>query len=98
MQFDIVRAWKDENYRQSLSEEQLNTLPTSPVGELELSDTDLETIYGGWGSGNHNYGSSNGGSQRVGSIALICEINIYTINLSLLPILSSVVQTCNTRA
>ena len=49
MKFDIVRAWKDESYRQSLSEEQLNTLPTNPVGEL--SDAQLESVYGGDGFG-----------------------------------------------
>ncbi|HEU5381221.1 MAG TPA: mersacidin/lichenicidin family type 2 lantibiotic, partial [Ktedonobacteraceae bacterium] len=27
MKFDLVRAWKDESYRQSLSDEQLNQLP-----------------------------------------------------------------------
>lgn len=88
MQFDIVRAWKDESYRQSLNEEQLDMLPISPVGELELTDADLETIYGGGG----RHGS---GGQRVESIALICEINIYTISiLGNIPILGSVVQVC----
>ncbi len=40
MNFDVVRAWKDESYRQSLSEEELRNLPENPVGELELSDAD----------------------------------------------------------
>lgn len=47
MKFDIVRAWKDEEYRKSLSEEELLCLPENPVGELELSDADLESVYGG---------------------------------------------------
>ena len=47
MKFDIVRAWKDESYRQGLSDEQLNTLPINPVGELELNDAELAAIYGG---------------------------------------------------
>ncbi len=47
MQIDIVRAWKDEAYRQSLSEEERRNLPENPVGEIELTDTDLEAIYGG---------------------------------------------------
>jgi mersacidin/lichenicidin family type 2 lantibiotic len=47
MKLDIARAWKDELYRQSLSEEKLLTLPESPVGGLELSDDILDTVYGG---------------------------------------------------
>lgn len=48
MKFDVVRAWKDEHYRQSLSEEQRCLLPANPAGEAELVDADLLTIYGGW--------------------------------------------------
>lgn len=100
MQFDIVRAWKDESYRQSLSAEQRNALPANPVGELELSDTELETICGG----SHCAHSSGGNirvkssiyvasNMRVESMALLaCEVNIYSINI--LPVLSSVVQVC----
>ena len=47
MNIDIVRAWKDEAYRQSLSEEERCTLPENPVGEIELTDADLEAVYGG---------------------------------------------------
>ena len=47
MKLDIVRAWKDESYRQSLSEEQLGLLPVNPAGELELSEADLEIVFGG---------------------------------------------------
>ena len=47
MKLDITRAWKDELYRQSLSEEELLTLPESPVGGLDLSDDILDTVYGG---------------------------------------------------
>lgn len=50
MKFDVVRAWKDEAYRQSLSQEQLKQLPTNPAGEIELADADLQAIYGSWGS------------------------------------------------
>lgn len=44
MKFDVVRAWKDQNYRESLSSEQL---PAHPAGELELSESDLQAVYGG---------------------------------------------------
>jgi len=46
MKFDIVRAWKDEAYRQQLSSEELALLPANPVGEFELSDAELEAIHG----------------------------------------------------
>ena len=52
MKFDIVRAWKDENYRQSLSDEQLCSLPANPVGEVELPEVDLEAVTGG----DHDHG------------------------------------------
>lgn len=44
---DITRAWKDEAYRQSLSQDELAALPANPVGEIELTDSDLEAVYGG---------------------------------------------------
>jgi mersacidin/lichenicidin family type 2 lantibiotic len=47
MQLDIVRLWKNEDYRASLSKEELATLPESPIGEIELSDADLQMIQGG---------------------------------------------------
>ena len=44
---DIIRAWKDEDYRNSLSEEQRSQLPKNPAGILELSNQDSETFIGG---------------------------------------------------
>ena len=44
---DIIRAWKDEEYRLSLTEEQRALLPENPAGQLELSDADLESVAGG---------------------------------------------------
>ncbi|MBV9258801.1 MAG: mersacidin/lichenicidin family type 2 lantibiotic [Ktedonobacteraceae bacterium] len=45
MNSNIVRAWKDEFYRQSLSEEERAQLPENPVGELELTDAELESVF-----------------------------------------------------
>ncbi len=45
---DIIRAWKDEDYRNSLSAEQRSQLPENPAGMIELSDTDLEACAGGY--------------------------------------------------
>ncbi|GHO54865.1 mersacidin/lichenicidin family type 2 lantibiotic [Ktedonobacter robiniae] len=52
MQFDMTRAWKDEEYRQSLSREQWAQLIENPAGEAELSEAELEQITGtGVGAG-----------------------------------------------
>jgi len=49
---DIIRAWKDEDYRLSLSDAQRSQLPESPVGLIELSDLDMGLLAGGTGSSN----------------------------------------------
>ncbi|MBD2244957.1 mersacidin/lichenicidin family type 2 lantibiotic [Nostoc sp. FACHB-888] len=49
---DIIRAWKDEDYRLSLSDSQRALLPDSPVGLVELSDLDMGSLAGGGGSSN----------------------------------------------
>jgi len=46
---DIVRAWKDEAYRASLTYTQRGTLPENPAGLVELNDVDLEGLVGGNG-------------------------------------------------
>lgn len=44
---DIERAWKDEDYRNSLTPEQLAQLPPKPAGVLELDEDALENVNGG---------------------------------------------------
>lgn len=44
---DTIRAWKDVEYRLSLSAAQLATLPESPAGGFELSDSALDSAVGG---------------------------------------------------
>ncbi len=44
---EIIRAWRDEEYRYSLSDVQRALLPESPVGIVELSDEDLDIVAGG---------------------------------------------------
>jgi mersacidin/lichenicidin family type 2 lantibiotic len=43
----IVRAWKDENYRSNLSQSEKSLMPENPVGQVELSDSDLRRVTGG---------------------------------------------------
>ena len=51
MNSNIVRAWKDEFYRQSLSDEERAQMPENPVGELELTDAELGSVFA---AGGHN--------------------------------------------
>ena len=44
---DVVRAWKDESYRLSLSDAERALLPANPAGLIELSDLDLDYAVGG---------------------------------------------------
>jgi len=44
---DIIRAWKDAGYRQSLSEADQAKLPANPAGMIELTEADLGVVSGG---------------------------------------------------
>ena len=44
---NIVRAWKDETYRNSLSEAERAALPENPAGLIEISDQELGLAVGG---------------------------------------------------
>jgi len=44
---NIIRAWKDEAFRLSLSAEQRALLPANPAGAIELDDSQLEQVSGG---------------------------------------------------
>jgi mersacidin/lichenicidin family type 2 lantibiotic len=43
---NIIRAWKDPEYRASLTAEELALIPSNPAGEIELSDAELEAVSG----------------------------------------------------
>lgn len=47
LDIDIIRAWKDEDYLDSLSEEQRAQLPENPAGMVELLDEDMGAVVGG---------------------------------------------------
>ena len=54
--FDLIRAWKDEDFSSSLS------VPESPVGDMELlSDEEMELLSGGINNVNiyNRYGDNN---------------------------------------
>jgi mersacidin/lichenicidin family type 2 lantibiotic len=42
----IIRAWKEEDYRLGLSGEELSALPENPAGLVELADMELGNVAG----------------------------------------------------
>ena len=49
---EIIRMWKDEDFRASMSESAKAKLPAHPAGLINLSDADLDDVAGGGGTGN----------------------------------------------
>src|SRR4051812_40434635 len=41
---DVIRAWKDAEYRESLSEADRAALPENPAGMTEVSDAELGDV------------------------------------------------------
>lgn len=46
MDLDLIRAWKDEDYRESLSGEQLALLAGNPAGLIELTEEEMGQVDG----------------------------------------------------
>ena len=89
MKSDITRAWKDEAYRETLSDEQLKSLPTNPAGEL--NDTELTAVCGGYNGygygGDFGVASSSSASHtqfRGHSYAVLCDINVFSADVHIL--------------
>ncbi len=72
MKIDIVRAWKDEEYRSSLSSEEQGMLPANPAGSLELSDAELESVHGAKG----------GSFVNTNALACVQSVLIYCFTIS----------------
>jgi mersacidin/lichenicidin family type 2 lantibiotic len=51
MSIDIIRAWEDPDYRNSLSEAERAALPANPAGMIELTDAELNEVVGAVQSG-----------------------------------------------
>jgi mersacidin/lichenicidin family type 2 lantibiotic len=45
---DVIRAWKDPEYRLSLSEDKRAQLPKHPAWLIEVTDADLASVGGGF--------------------------------------------------
>jgi mersacidin/lichenicidin family type 2 lantibiotic len=75
----IIRAWKDAEYRESLSAEELAMVPENPAGAVELKDEELARMFGGDNPNYQNFSapSSNGSvaiascSSNLGNLAIL---------------------------
>ena len=46
MNADLIRAWKDETYREGLTAEERRLLPENPAGAIELTEEELAGVDG----------------------------------------------------
>jgi mersacidin/lichenicidin family type 2 lantibiotic len=44
---NTIRAWKDEEYRKSLTDAEKALLPTNPAGLVELAEEEMNQVDGG---------------------------------------------------
>jgi mersacidin/lichenicidin family type 2 lantibiotic len=58
-QTEIIRAWKDAEFRAELSPEECALLPENPAGLIELTDEALESVVGGEEAGSCGCWSCN---------------------------------------
>ena len=50
----IIRAWKDEDFRHSLSAAEQARLPEHPAGLIDLTAAELDALSGGYHGGSDN--------------------------------------------
>ncbi len=62
----IIRAWKDADYRESLSAEERAALPEHPAGPIALTDEDLGQVAGGWVPLTYQYNTCHDRYTRSG--------------------------------
>ena len=56
---NIIRAWKDEDFRQSLSAAERAVLPEHPAGLIDLTAAELDALTGGLMRGTTGRPSNN---------------------------------------
>jgi mersacidin/lichenicidin family type 2 lantibiotic len=66
---DIVRAWQDPSFRNALTKEQWEALPSNPAGEVRSGELrgDLQVASGNSCSGNSCSGNSCSGNSCSGN-------------------------------
>ena len=69
----IIRAWKHETDGQGLSAGEQTVLPANLAEEIDLTDQELEAVYGAWGEDieneNDNTATSSSTSSATGGNA-----------------------------
>ncbi len=63
---EIIKAWKDEGYRENLLPDDVEKLPENPAGLIDLEDLDLIASNGGTATGLCCYspgGATSGGGS-----------------------------------
>lgn len=72
MNMNIARAWKDAEYRKTLSAAELALLPENPVGAVEISEDEASDVMGMGGHG----GGSNTCCENISVCvnSLICSV------------------------
>ena len=63
---DVVRAWKDTTYYNSLTEAERTLVPDNPVGLVSLDDADLLLVVGGV-----EVATINEGTCAIGSLGCL---------------------------
>jgi len=90
MNYDVVRAWKDENYRESLDAEQLMA---NPAGEL--CEEDLLAVFGGDSPDDYSAAAAAAtttnsnmaaSSRHTHTWSLLCDINVFSAHVNILAI------------
>ena len=68
---DVVRAWRDAEYRSTLDADVRESLPASPAGIVSIEDDALKSITGGCGATACSCGGGGGGGGGLGVTTLI---------------------------
>ena len=64
---DIIRAWKNEGFRNNLTAAQRAELPANPAGLIELTEAQLEIVAGGAVKSKAGSGCGGGGGTGSGT-------------------------------
>ena len=63
----LVHTWKDETNCQDSSVEEQVVLPANLAGEIDLTDEELEAVYGAWSGGYQNSTNSADSKTSTGN-------------------------------
>jgi hypothetical protein len=66
-------------------------------GQKQLTDAELESVYGGWGGSGVGVGAAGSlaASERIHSFSVVCDISIFSLNAVVLPIVN--IADCTTQ-